>query len=55
MLVKRKSLFRLIEPPIKRKRTVFEFIKEQQFDKPLSDIVNECSVVNRCLLQTDYS
>jgi hypothetical protein len=33
-----------IEPPIKRKRTVFEFIKEQQFEKPLNDIVNECSV-----------
>jgi hypothetical protein len=23
---------------------VFEFIKEQQFDKPLNDIVNKCSV-----------
>ncbi len=33
-----------IEPLIKRRRTVFEFIKEQQFDEPSNDIVNECSV-----------
>ena len=33
-----------LEPPAKKRRTIFDFIQDQQFDKPSNDIVNQCSV-----------